>query len=347
MAASDPIEQQVSFDDINPIEFYGVKNEKLDLLKKGFPNVKFVARGSTLKTMGEPEKLAAIEALITSILEEIRRYGGIDTNRVRDLLIKQPGDPGENVAVASGDVILRGTSGQQVRPRTSGQRQIIEAVKENDVVFAVGPAGTGKTYVAVALAVQALRRKRMKKLILVRPAVEAGEQLGFLPGDLKDKIDPYLRPLYDSLSDMIHSEKLSALLERNVIEIAPLAYMRGRTLNHAFIILDEAQNATTGQLKMFLTRMGENSKIIVTGDASQIDLPRKQHSGLLQAMRILSEIEGISFVKLGAKDVVRHPLVRKILAAYEVEEERAEKGQQRREQRRNSTKTENQDTDNA
>jgi phosphate starvation-inducible PhoH-like protein len=305
------------------LEFYGVNNEKLELIKRAYPNVKFVARGNNLKAYGEPDKLQAIQSLIDSILGEIRKYGAVDKMRVKELLAASPGEyPERTVDTKEEDeVLVRGPNGVVIKPKTPGQRHIIDAVRQNDVVFAIGPAGTGKTYNAVAIAVQALKARRVKKIILVRPAVEAGEQLGFLPGDLKDKIDPYLRPLYDGLQDMIQPEKLRNYLEKGIIEIVPLAYMRGRTLNQAFIILDEAQNATAGQLKMFLTRLGRDSKIIVTGDITQIDLPRKQDSGLIHGAKILKNIEGVSFVYLDEQDVVRHPLVTKILAAYEAAEQ--------------------------
>jgi phosphate starvation-inducible PhoH-like protein len=241
---------------------------------------------------------------------------------MRDLLHQQGEQHPEAAPLpsAGGDLILRGNGGKPIVAKTPGQRAIVKSATQCDVVFAVGPAGTGKTYTAVALAVDALNKKLVKKIVLTRPAVEAGESLGFLPGDLKEKIDPYLRPLYDSLEDMIPAERLKQLMEKNIIEIAPLAYMRGRTLNHAFIILDEAQNATRSQLKMFLTRMGMDSKVIATGDSTQIDLPKRHHSGLLQAMRILDGVKGIAFVRLGSRDVVRHPLVVRILEAYEKDE---------------------------
>lgn len=333
MSTAAPIERQIVFDDINPLEVYGAKNEKLELMKTAYPGVKFIARGSTLKTLGDADKLALVGQLIESILAEIRRYGGIDKQRVRDLLASQGSEAG-NRAVQHGDehVILRGVDNKPVKPRTPGQLQIVQQVNERDVVFAVGPAGSGKTYTAVAMAVQYLKRRKVQKIILCRPAVEAGEQLGFLPGDLKDKVDPYLRPLYDALGDMIPGDRLEAYLEKNIIEIAPLAYMRGRTLNNAFILLDEAQNATQAQLKMFLTRMGIDSKIVVTGDATQIDLPKRHMSGLLHALQLFQGIDGIGWVTLSASDVVRHPLVRKILAAYEVDE--AEKQAAREERQR-------------
>jgi phosphate starvation-inducible PhoH-like protein len=305
----------IALDDVNPIDFYGINNEKLDILKRAFPDVKIVARGNIVKTQGEPQKIEAIHKIISSILQEIRMYGMIDAFKINDIISRVPFSdvPLKNEPP---DVILRGVNGNLIRPKTPGQRRLVSLAEKNELVFAIGPAGSGKTYTAVALAVRALRDKFVKKIVLVRPAVEAGEKLGFLPGDLKDKIDPYLRPLYDSLEDMILPDKLQFYLEKNIIEIVPLAYMRGRTLNNSFIILDEAQNATETQMKMLLTRMGYDSRIIITGDTTQIDLPKSQKSGLIQCIKILKNIAGIEFVFLTEEDVVRHKLVKKILAAY-------------------------------
>ncbi|MFK7924751.1 MAG: PhoH family protein [Bacteroidia bacterium] len=315
--------------DISPLEVYGVNNLRLQRLEEGFPEIKIVARGDELKIKGEAEKVDALKSILTSLLDEIRRKGRISENRFTELIVPQ-GDP-ENqtdeskAALASEDTILvHGSGGVTVKPKNKGQRQIVASEQRNDIIFAVGPAGTGKTYIAVALAVRALKDKRVKKIVLCRPAVDAGESLGFLPGDLKDKVDPYLRPLYDALEDMLHSEKLKHYLANNIIEVVPLAYMRGRTLNNAYVIMDEAQNATEMQLKMFLTRMGERSNVIITGDDSQIDLPYRVRSGLVQGMRILKGIKGIAFVRLSASDVVRHRLVKDILAAYEKVEEKRE-----------------------
>lgn len=324
--AQAPVERNYNFPDVNPLEVFGVNNANLKLLKEAYPGVKFVARGTALKTLGEPEKLAALSAIIESILQEIREYGSIDGMRVRQIL--ERGKPDASVpgaAALPNDVILKGIGGKLIRARTPGQRNIVQAASQGDLTFAVGPAGSGKTYTAVAVAVKALKAREVRKIVLTRPAVEAGEQLGFLPGDLKEKVDPFLRPLYDALEEMIEAEKLAVYLEKGVIEIAPLAYMRGRTLNDAFTILDEAQNATRAQLKMFLTRMGENSKIIVTGDVTQIDLPKKGQSGLLHALELLKDVKGIGQVFLKAEDVVRHPLVKKILAAYEADDEANER----------------------
>lgn len=308
-------QHDIALDDVNPIDFYGVNNEKLDILKKSFPDVKIVARGNVVKTQGEPQKIEAIHKIIGSILQEIKMYGTIDVFKINDIISRVPFSevPLKNEPP---DVILRGVNGNLIRPKTPGQRKLVHLAEKNELLFAIGPAGSGKTYTAVALAVRALRDKFVKKIVLVRPAVEAGEKLGFLPGDLKDKIDPYLRPLYDSLEDMILPEKLQFYLEKNIIEIVPLAYMRGRTLNNSFIILDEAQNATETQMKMLLTRMGYDSRIIITGDTTQIDLPKSQKSGLIQCTKILKNISGIEFVFLTEEDVVRHKLVKKILAAY-------------------------------
>jgi phosphate starvation-inducible PhoH-like protein len=280
--------------------------------------VKIVARGTEIKVLGEEQRLHVIASLIQSLISEIAKNGPMESEKLIQIL-------GNKNYTTEGiytdqDVILFGSRGQTVKAKTSGQKALMESTAVNDIVFAVGPAGTGKTYIAVALAVKALKEKRVRKIVLVRPAVEAGESLGFLPGDLKEKIDPYLRPLYDSLEDFILPEKLKSYLEKNIIEIVPLAYMRGRTLNYSFIIMDEAQNATETQMKMFLTRLGMESKIIITGDGTQIDLPKSQKSGLLQAVNILKNVTGIGLVQFNDSDVVRHKLVRKIIQAYEKNE---------------------------
>jgi phosphate starvation-inducible PhoH-like protein len=324
------IELDIVLEDVNPLEVFGLRNEKLEMIKEAYPSVKFVARGNTLKTLGDLDTLEAVQELIRNIIAEIHRYGGLDSVRLRDLLDARAAEALEPNGPGSEDVLARTLDGKPIKAKTPGQRNIVAAARKNDVVFAVGPAGTGKTYVAVALAVEALKKRQVKKIILTRPAVEAGEQLGFLPGDLKEKVDPFLRPLYDALEDMIPAEKLKGYMEKNVIEIAPLAYMRGRTLNSAFIILDEAQNATRGQMKMFLTRLGQDSKIIVTGDISQIDLPRKSDSGLLHANRILQGVKGIGFATLSGRDVVRHPIVVRILEAYETDDEATARELERR-----------------
>lgn len=302
---------------ISPLEVYGVNNLRLQLIEEGFPGIKVVARGEELKIKGEGEKVDKLKAILSSIFEEIRRKGRISENKFNEMLVPHESDGNPQVELASDDTVLvHGSGGLMIKPKNRGQRQIVGAYEKNDIIFAIGPAGTGKTYIAVALAVKALKEKQVKKIILCRPAVDAGESLGFLPGDMKEKVDPYLRPLYDALGDMIHTEKLKYYLANNIIEIVPLAYMRGRTLSNAFVIMDEAQNATEVQIKMFLTRMGEHSRVVVTGDVTQIDLPHRQRSGLIQAEKILTGIKGITFIKLSATDVVRHKLVKKILAAY-------------------------------
>ncbi len=304
----------LNLEEIDLREVYGVNNSRIIQFKEQFPGVSFLARGNELKVRGSEDILPEIKEKIAEIIDVIRKLGKISEEKFQEVLFL---GSNERSTKSETDVILHGTGGNIIRARTEGQMQIVNAVKNNDLVFAIGPAGTGKTYTAVAMAVKALKEKRVKKIILTRPAVEAGESLGFLPGDLREKIDPYLRPLYDALEDMIHFEKLRSLIERNTIEVAPLAYMRGRTLSNAFIILDEAQNATEMQIKMFLTRMGRESKIVVTGDDSQTDLPRNMRSGLLQGVSLLTDVEGVAIVRMSKTDIVRHGLVRKIIHAYE------------------------------
>ncbi|MBN9351904.1 MAG: PhoH family protein [Chitinophagaceae bacterium] len=319
----------INLDTINPIEFFGVNNSKLDILKKSFPRLKILSRGTQIKLSGAPEQIAEAKEKITLAVQYLERNGHMSDNYLEQIL------GGDDEVVIDhfverhpNEVLVFGPNGRTVRARTTNQKKMVEEVAKNDIVFAIGPAGTGKTYTAVALAVRALKNKQVKKIILTRPAVEAGESLGFLPGDLKEKIDPYLRPLYDALDDMIPADKLGYYMTTRTIEIAPLAYMRGRTLDNAFIILDEAQNATDLQLKMFLTRIGANAKAIITGDISQIDLPPKVKSGLEKSARILRHIEGIGHVELDEEDVVRHKLVKQIIRAYDRE---AEKEKERRE----------------
>lgn len=301
----------------NPVAFFGVNDSNLDLLRKKFPAFKIIVRGNELKILGDEKQLHYVAKKIIGALDYFHHYGKMDEQAMEQLFdneyspeITRQSDAG------NGDVLVYGPNGKIVRARTVNQQKMVYCCKHNDIVFAIGPAGTGKTYTAVALAVRALKNKEIKRIILTRPAVEAGENLGFLPGDLKEKIDPYLRPLYDALFDMIPGEKLQSFIENGVIEVAPLAFMRGRTLDHAFVILDEAQNATESQLKMFLTRMGPAAKFIVTGDITQIDLPAKQPSGLVQAMKLLQKIKGIDFITLDETDVVRHRLVKEIIQAY-------------------------------
>ncbi|MEO0470708.1 MAG: PhoH family protein [Bacteroidota bacterium] len=318
------IEHTFLLEDVSPLEVYGVNNLRLQQIEQGFPEVKFVARGDELKVKGEEGKIEKLKSILDAIFDEIRAKGRISENRFTEILVPDTAEAEAETPMASSDTVLvHGSGGLTIKPKNKGQRKIVAAAEKNDIIFAVGPAGTGKTYIAVAMAVRALKAKQVKKIVLCRPAVDAGESLGFLPGDMKDKVDPYLRPLYDGLEDMIHSEKLKYYLANNIIEIVPLAFMRGRTLNNAFIILDEAQNATEMQIKMFLTRMGERSNVIITGDDSQIDLPSRQRSGLVQAMKILKGIKGIGFIRLQNSDVVRHRLVKQIIEAYErVDEQR-------------------------
>jgi phosphate starvation-inducible PhoH-like protein len=306
----------------NIVDFFGVNDANLDVLRRKYPALKFVGRGHEIKIIGEDSLIQEAVIKFRKLMDYFEEHGMLTPTEVDFLVDGQirSSSTSEKAASATAsdgrDVLVFGPGGLLVRARTANQRRLVEVCEKNDIVFAIGPAGTGKTYTAVALAVRALKNREIRRIILTRPAVEAGENLGFLPGDLKEKIDPYLRPLYDALFDMIPGEKLRTFLENGVIEVAPLAFMRGRTLDHAYVILDEAQNATESQLKMFLTRMGPSAKMIVTGDTSQIDLPRNQPSGLVQATRLLRNIDGIGFVQLDASDVVRHRLVRDIIHAY-------------------------------
>lgn len=315
----------INLETVNPIEFFGVNNGKLDILKKKFPLLKILSRGTQLKLSGSPEQIESAKEKIDLIVQYLQRNGHMSENYFEQIL---GGDDAETVDHFvdrnPNDILVFGPNGKTVRARTANQKLLVSKAERNDVVFAIGPAGTGKTYTAVALAVRALKNKMVKKIILTRPAVEAGESLGFLPGDLKEKIDPYLRPLYDALDDMIPADKLGYYMSTRVIEIAPLAYMRGRTLDNAFIILDEAQNATDLQIKMFLTRIGANAKAIITGDLTQIDLPKNQRSGLDKAVRILKNIDGIAHIELNEEDVVRHRLVKAIIKAYDRDKDEVE-----------------------
>lgn len=312
----------INLETVNPIEFFGVNNGKLDLLKKKFPLLKILSRGTQIKLSGAPEQIESAKEKIELLVQYLERNGHVSENYFEQILGGDDAETVDNFTERNpNDVLVFGPNGKSVRARTANQKRMVTASDKNDIIFAVGPAGTGKTYTAVALAVRALKNKMVKKIILTRPAVEAGESLGFLPGDLKEKIDPYLRPLYDALDDMIPADKLGYYMTTRVIEIAPLAYMRGRTLDHAYIILDEAQNATDLQIKMFLTRIGSNAKAIITGDLTQVDLPKNQRSGLDKAIRILRNIDGIAHIELDEEDVVRHRLVKAIIKAYDRDRE--------------------------
>lgn len=312
------IEKIVILENISLRDFLGVENKTIDALAAAFPKTRIVSRGNEIVIKGSNPEVVQIDDILNSLIDHYHRFGAVTEDNVQNYISHEQETtlPDGNPAGSGEDVIIYGTKGSPIKPKTVNQQKLVEHVRDNDLVFALGPAGTGKTYISVALAVRALKNKAIKKIIITRPAVEAGENLGFLPGDLKEKIDPYLRPIYDALNDMIPFEKLRYYMEREIIEIAPLAYMRGRTLNNAFILLDEAQNTTPMQMKMFLTRMGPESKMIVTGDASQVDLPSKQSSGLKEAIRILRDMKGIGIVELNEKDVVRHKLVRDIIEAY-------------------------------
>jgi len=313
-------ELKLSIEEINPAVLWGPNNDHFEIIKKQYPKLKIVARGNEVKVLGDDNELHIFQEKFQHLLKHVEKFENLNITDLERILgskieTSSSADPAAD-KFASGEVIVFGPNGVMVKARTTNQRRMVDSIAKSDILFAIGPAGTGKTYTAVALAVRALKNKDIKRIILTRPAVEAGENLGFLPGDLKEKIDPYLRPLYDALDDMIPAEKLKIYLENRTIEIAPLAFMRGRTLDNCFVILDEAQNATDMQLKMFLTRMGPSAKFIVTGDVTQIDLPKKQQSGLHTALRILTDIPGIDIVYLSGEDVVRHKLVRRILAAY-------------------------------
>ena len=308
----------INLETVNPIEFFGVNNGKLDILKKKFPLLKILSRGTQIKLSGAPEQIENAKEKIELIVSYLERNGHMSENYFEQILGGDDTDIIDNFKDQHPhEVLVFGPNGKSVRARTANQKKMVQEAEKNDVVFAIGPAGTGKTYTAVALAVRALKNKQVKKIILTRPAVEAGESLGFLPGDLKEKIDPYLRPLYDALDDMIPADKLGYYMSTRTIEIAPLAYMRGRTLDNAFIILDEAQNTTSEQMKMFLTRIGFGSKAVITGDVTQVDLPQGKRSGLIEAERVLANLEGIEFIYFTEKDVVRHKLVQMIIKAYE------------------------------
>ena len=306
------IERIVIIDNVDPVSFYGVNNSNMQLIRNLFPKLRMAARGSVIKVIGDDKETAEFEKKIKELEEYCVKYNKLTDEVILDIV---KGDAPRELKMD--DVIIYGVNGKPITGRTPNQQLLVKTFQENDLTFALGPAGTGKTYVAIALAVRALKNREVRKIILSRPAVEAGEKLGFLPGDMKDKIDPYLQPLYDALEDMIPAVKLKEYMETKVIQIAPLAFMRGRTLNDAVIVLDEAQNTTTHQIKMFLTRLGMNAKMIITGDVTQIDLPRSTSSGLVQALRVLKEIKGIGKVEFGKKDIVRHQVVQRSVEAYE------------------------------
>jgi phosphate starvation-inducible PhoH-like protein len=310
------IEKTITLDDVSLIDFLGVEDRNINELSAAFPRSKIISRGNEIVVKGDTADVTQIADIVNSLIEHFHQFGKVTQENVRGYITQEKQ---EFVAGDSPDgILIYGTKGNPIKAKTANQQKLVQSVKDNDLVFALGPAGTGKTFISVAMAVRALKNKQVKKIIITRPAVEAGENLGFLPGDLKEKIDPYLRPIYDALNDMVPFEKLQFYMEREIIEIAPLAYMRGRTLNNAFILLDEAQNTTPMQMKMFLTRMGPDSKMIVTGDATQVDLPHNQKSGLKEAARILNGVKGIGFVELTEKDVVRHKLVKDIIEAYRI-----------------------------
>jgi len=311
----------IELEEIAPKEFFGAHNTNIELLKKYFPKLKIVARGNKIKAFGDEDLLEEFDRRVIMLLKHFAKYNKLDENVIERVLTSQSSED-YNTSAKSGTVLVHGVNGKQIKALTVNQRKLVESMSKNDMVFAIGPAGTGKTYVGVALAVQALKNKEVRRIILTRPAVEAGENLGFLPGDLKEKLDPYMQPLYDALRDMIPAEKLESQIEKGIIQIAPLAFMRGRTLDNAFVILDEGQNTTHNQMKMFLTRMGKNAKFMVTGDPGQIDLPRRTVSGLKEALLILKDVEGVGIIFLDDKDVVRHKLVKKIISSYKSIENR-------------------------
>jgi len=311
----------LELEEITPKEFFGAQNANIELLKKYFPKLKIVARGNKIKAYGDEELLEEFDRRMTMLMNHFGTYNKLDENVIERVLTSVSSED-YNTSKQSGEVLVHGVGGKLIKAQTVNQRKLVDLMQKNDMVFAIGPAGTGKTYTGIALAVRALKNKEVKRIILTRPAVEAGENLGFLPGDLKEKLDPYMQPLYDALRDMIPAEKLESYIEKGVIQIAPLAFMRGRTLDNAFVILDEGQNTTHNQMKMFLTRMGKNAKFLLTGDPGQIDLPRRTISGLKEALLILKNVDGVGIVFLDDKDVIRHKLVKKIIAAYKSIENR-------------------------
>ena len=311
------MEKICTLEGINPVDFFGVNNVYLQILKRYYPKLKIVSRGNDLTLIGDDEVIALFERKLNQLMEYFHRYNTLNENIIEQILLE---DPSLKPVTQGDEVLVHGNNGSKIKAKTINQQKLVAEANKHAMVFAVGPAGTGKTYTAIALAVRALKAKEVKRIVLTRPAVEAGENLGFLPGDMKDKLDPYMMPLYDALRDMIPPEKLIQMMEYGIIEIAPLAFMRGRTLDNAFVILDEAQNATVMQMKMFLTRMGQTAQFIVTGDMSQIDLPSKHRSGLSYALDALKGVEDIGVVRLNQNDVIRHPLVKKIIEAFEKKE---------------------------
>ena len=311
----------IELSEISPRDFFGEQNVNIEKLKELFPKLKIVARGNKIKAFGDEGVLEEFDKRIAMLLEHFAKYNKLDENVIERVLLSRSKDDYET-SESSNEVLVHGVNGRKIKPQTANQRKLVQLMYKNDMLFAVGPAGTGKTYTGVALAVKALKEKQVRKIILTRPAVEAGEKLGFLPGDLKEKLDPYMQPLYDALRDMIPAEKLESLIEKGVIQIAPLAFMRGRTLDNAFVILDEAQNTTHSQMKMFLTRMGKSAKFMITGDPGQIDLPRHTLSGLKEALLILKDVGGVGIIHLDDKDVIRHRLVKKVISAYKSIENR-------------------------
>ena len=326
------IEKLIVLEDIDPVIFYGVNNANMQLIKALYPKLRIVARGNVIKVLGDEEEMCAFEENITKLEKYCAEYNSLKEEVIIDI-IKGNAPQAEK----SGNVIVFSVTGKPIIPRSENQLKLVEAFAKNDMLFAIGPAGSGKTYTAIALAVRALKNKEIKKIILSRPAVEAGEKLGFLPGDMKEKIDPYLQPLYDALEEMIPPAKLQEYMNTNIIQIAPLAFMRGRTLNDAVVILDEAQNTTTAQIKMFLTRMGNNTKMIVTGDRTQIDLPSTQRSGLVEAVRILHNVKGVRIIEMNKSDIVRHKLVVRIVEAYERDEKKQREAALQRQAEKNPT----------
>ena len=305
----------IELSEISPRDFFGHQNINIEKLKELFTKLKIVARGNKIKAYGDEEVLEEFDKRLAMLLDHFSKFNKLDENVIERVLLSRSKDDYET-PVSSNAILVHGVGGKKIKAQTANQRKLVQLMKTNDMVFAVGPAGTGKTYTGVALAVKALKEKQVKRIILTRPAVEAGENLGFLPGDLKEKLDPYMMPLYDALRDMIPAEKLESLIEKGTIQIAPLAFMRGRTLDNAFVILDEAQNTTHSQMKMFLTRMGKNAKFMLTGDPGQIDLPRRVISGLKEALLVLKSVKGVGIIHLDDKDVIRHRLVKKVIAAY-------------------------------